>query len=246
MDRPILRPLRIALCVSLLLGSFVEFANKIDDDQMLPGKGDDHVAMLELRKKAEDMLERDQIVFGATRLGQECAIRYYVPAIKAIRADHGVIGTVIYATDGDDGLLSEPSLEAIRRRVEVVRAAGTSASILPLSAAPPRHRPRLSWEDAVAAALHQPTVPITQTLLRDLFPELGIRLEARREGRGPSMRATLRAYVTGVFGARTRARMTDLLPEIFTPGFELVGIEEVDELPRSISHVADGDYAELI
>jgi hypothetical protein len=246
MDRPISTSLRIALCVSLLLGTFVEFTSKIDDGQILPSDGDDHVAMLELRKKAEDMLERDPIVFGATRLGQECAIRYYVPAIKAVRADHDVIGTVIYATDGPDGGLSAPARAAIYQQLEAVRAAGTSASVLPLSAAPPRRRPLLSWEDAVAAALHQPTAPITQTLLRKLFPDLGIRLEARRAGRGSSMRATLRGCVTGVVDAPTRARMTDLLPEIFTPGFELVGIEEVEALPRSISGVANGDYAELI
>lgn len=236
-----------ALYAMLLLGCWVEVTNKNEAlEEVIERATDDgdYLVGPDSASRPEQYAERNPLPFGTTRLAQEAAIRHYVPRVRSVRVDHGVISTLVYASNLEGGSLTNDVRDDILRIVNEHCAAGVGAQVLPMSAAPTGIRPRLSLEDAVTAMLHCPTVPDTQRLLRRLFPDLEIRCVLRQHY--PTGASTLQAYVKGSLDSATHERLCNLLPELLTPGFQLLGVEHVQEIPSLRPNRTEDEYVSVV
>lgn len=238
---------RTVLSAALLLGCWVEVTNKnaacaellelADDDE-------DRIVASDDAPRPEQYDEKLALPFGQTRLAQEAAILYYVQRVRCVRVDHDSVGTKVYAANLNDGRLSDDVRDEIALVVAAHRGLGVGASIAPMAAAPPGVRPRLSMEDALAAMFHIPSVPNTQKLLRRLFPLHEMRCVLRL--RHSTHSATLHAYVQGTMDSAMHDRLSNLLPEVLTPGFKMVAVEHVETMPLLRSYQTEDERVHVV
>lgn len=211
-----------AVLASKLALCFVAFSDKVDEN--LPDL-QAHLESPDDPPTPEDGVEGRPFalppeLFGETRLGQELRLVTLFPELVAARADHGRLGVILFASDSPTGSLSEELARRIHETMEQFRPPGTSMDVRPMSEAPDRKRPILSFRDAVIAALHSPRGSSICGILERLFPHLDLVIHHDRahDGNGVMIEAQIWLEVVGVPTEHDKARLAVLMPELSTVG----------------------------